>query len=94
MEAIGSFAFNAGFEEINIPQNSRLNTVGDYAFGGSFTQIYFPATLHSIGTGILLSARNIQEITIPFVGQHGNGEGDVSFNYLFKDSLFEGYRGI
>lgn len=93
VEEIGSYAFNAWFWEINIPQNSRLVTIGDYAFGGSFTQIHFPATLQNIGQGILFYARNLQEITVPFVGQHGNGEGDVSFNYLFKDSFMTGYWG-
>lgn len=76
VKTIGDRAFYdcANLEEVNIPQNSQLETIGEYAFAASplesasvvpFTEIYLPPTLKSIGSNAFYKTAISNPIYLP-----------------------------
>ena len=75
VKTIGDRAFYkcVNLEEVNIPQNSVLESIGEYAFASSplmntpcipFTEIYLPETLKSIGSNAFYNT-GITSLEIP-----------------------------
>jgi len=88
VRTIGSFAFASCYEltEIDFTGNTVMSEIGSYAFAHNdkITELKLPATVNVIGKGVLFNSKNISRISLPFVGQYGDGTGDTKFNYLFK----------
>ena len=83
---IGDYAFaNSGLEEVNLPKG--LLSIGDYAFKGTkVTEIIVPSDNQKeleIGIGAFNECNQLEEITLPFIGNYFDCEEFSWIGYVF-----------
>ena len=74
--------------ELEIP--NTVTEIKDYVFSGysSLTSVVIGENVTSIGEGAFWGCSNLEEITLPFVGETKNGTSNRHFGYIFGASSY------
>ena len=102
LTTIGSSAFGYcdNLREIRFDENCKLTSIGDYAFRDciNLTTITIPKNVETIGTSILTGCGNLEELTIPFVGNRAgitsNDTNQYPIGYFFGTSSYTGSTSV
>lgn len=78
------------FEKLIIPRG--VTAIGDQAFGycKKLTDVTISDSVNYISNGAFLACHNIENITIPFVGETKDGVENVLFGSIFGATSYEG----
>ena len=87
VESIGFFAFYncLSLGEITLLEDNALSVIENYAFCGciELKEMILPATVTRIGKGSFEGCEKLESISLPFVGDPGNGSDCEFFGYIF-----------
>lgn len=64
---------------------TSLLTLDNQAFYGckALSELTIPTSVTTMGDSILSGCTSLAKLSLPFVGQYGNGQGNVLFGYVF-----------
>lgn len=73
-----------------------VSTIPDYAFvnQNELSRIYIPHTVTHIGIGAFEGCDNVEEVSLPFVGENADGTGKTHFGHIFgtSDAYVDAYK--
>ncbi len=92
----GAFKNCNALVEVTFAEGAAEQSIGDYAFafieseGNSpLTKIIIPATVVSLGKGAFYGCNQLEEITVPFVGEKADGSGITRFDHIFTYTYYD-----